>query len=196
MENVLLKILQEKITVVGCGRTDAGVHASQFIAHMDTSREIPPDFIKICNHLFNENIALLDTIEVPPTWHARYDATERQYDYFLHLEKDPFLKGLSAYYPIEYLHYINMSRAIESLNGNHDFAFLCRQPEKYNYTNCNMKKASINVSECGYRFHFQFVADRFLRGMIRIIVAKLIDVGRGAIDVRTFQNYIAGKEFI
>lgn len=180
--------------VLGCGRTDAGVHAAQYMAHLDARSQLPNDFLRICNHLLDEQVALFDATIVDENWHARYNAVERKYDYFLHTRKDPFLSGMSAYYPIETLNFDKMQQGMNQLIGKHDFGFLCRQPDKHNHTNCHIKNATLDVSKCGSRFHFQFVADRFLRGLIRIIVEKLIDLGKGSIDLNTFKNYINKKE--
>ncbi|NNF33988.1 MAG: tRNA pseudouridine(38-40) synthase TruA [Saprospiraceae bacterium] len=190
LEGVIQKITGDKLTVIGCGRTDAGVHAAQYIAHLDTMSVLPNDFLRICNHLLDEQVALFETTIVDENWHARYNAVERKYDYFLHTRKDPFLSGVSAYYPLDTLDFKKMKQAMNELIGKHDFGYLCRQPDKHNHTICDIKSASVDVSKCGSRFRFQFKADRFLRGMIRIIVAKLINVGNGSIDQGTFKDYI------
>jgi len=190
LEDVIQKVTGEKLSVMGCGRTDAGVHAAQYIAHLDAQEELPEDFLGICNHLLDEQVALKDALIVDDNWHARYNAIERQYDYFLHTRKDPFLSAISAYYPLERLDFEKIQKGMNELIGKHDFGNLCRQPYKHNHTFCHIKNASVGVTDYGSRFHFQFTADRFLRGMIRIIIAKLIDVGMGKIDLETFMGYI------
>jgi tRNA pseudouridine38-40 synthase len=194
VEDAISRILKEKVSVVGCGRTDAGVHSSQYIAHIDVQSELPVDFIMICNHLLPENVSFFEIINVPDKWHSRYDAIGRKYDYFMHLDKDPFLSSRSAYYPLEGLNFDAMESAICMLIGKHDFGSLCLQPLKHNHTFCHIERANIKISKNGRRVHFEFVSDRFLRGMIRILVAKLIEVGTESIDVEKFEKYLQRKE--
>ncbi len=194
LEDTLSEITGIEITTIGCGRTDAGVHAAQYIAHFDFPEQLSKDFVLICNHRLPPTIAVFDCIQVGENWHARYAAIERHYDYFLHLDKDPYLEGRSAYYPDLRLNILAIHDAISLLIGLRDFRNLCLQPDKHNHTLCHVKRAQLTTSTDGRRLQFHFAANRFLRGMIRILVAKLIDVGIGKITVDTFREYIELKQ--
>ena len=99
IEDVLSTILQEKVDITGCGRTDAGVHASYYVAHFDAEKALPPRFLNALNSLLPADIAIYSVQEVSPEAHARYDAFERSYEYHVTFRKDPFTTETAWFYP-------------------------------------------------------------------------------------------------
>ena len=95
LEDNLSKILNNKIEIVGCGRTDAGVHAKQYFAHVDIEKALPENFLYRINNMLPEDIAIQKIFNVKPDFHARFDAINRTYKYFIHFEKNPFLEDYS-----------------------------------------------------------------------------------------------------
>ena len=121
IEDALSTILRQKIDIVGCGRTDAGVHAHQYFAHFDFDNPIPDNFLYRINSLLGKSIAITNISKVEPEKHARFSATKRTYQYFLHFSKNPFLEDYSFYLPT-YPNLEAMNIALQLLVGSHDFS--------------------------------------------------------------------------
>ncbi len=90
LEERVSKILGAKTSVVGCGRTDTGVHASSYILHFDYLKELPPKMIFRLNQMLPKDIAIYDAFEVTERFHARFNATYRKYIYKTSIRKNPF----------------------------------------------------------------------------------------------------------
>src|SRR6187402_2623599 len=99
VEEALTKIFREEISIVGSGRTDAGVHCARQFFHADVSRDFSEEswMIKL-NSLLPRDIAIRSIREVIPEAHARYDAQERSYEYKITRVKDPLLTGYAYYF--------------------------------------------------------------------------------------------------
>ena len=171
---------REAMKVVGCGRTDAGVHASDYYLHFDADAPLRDNWLFILNKLLPEDIVFYDVWEVAPTAHVRYDATARTYDYHFHTYRDPFLAPVSSYLELPDLDTWAMEMALRTLPGQQDFRAFCLTPDRHNTTTCDLREASLHREGEG-RYRLRFVADRFLRGMIRILVHELLRVGTGVI---------------
>jgi tRNA pseudouridine38-40 synthase len=87
IEEKLAKIFKKPIIIYGCGRTDAGVHASQYFFHMDMEKSWNFDLFFRLNRILPDDIALFDIIPVDGEPHARFDAIQRSYDFFIHTYK-------------------------------------------------------------------------------------------------------------
>ena len=174
------RVLKSPMKAVGCGRTDAGVHASEYYLHFDVAEPLRDDWLFIMNKVLPDDIVLYRVWEVASNAHVRYDATERTYDYYLHCNADPFLAPVSSLYNIEGYDLPGMHQALAGLTGRYDFRAFCLTPDRHNTTTCDLREASLHEDGPG-RYRFRFVADRFLRGMIRILVFQLLRVGAGEI---------------
>ncbi|MCC9168087.1 hypothetical protein [Pontibacter harenae] len=106
IEGYLQKILKAPVGIVGCGRTDAQVHASQFFFHLDVAQPWEFDMLYRLNKVLPPDIAVFDIIPMEGMPHARFNACQRSYDYFIHTYKDPFLSSISSLY---LLHNLNLS---------------------------------------------------------------------------------------
>lgn len=193
LETSLSKLLKTKITCLGCGRTDAQVHASQYFFHMDVDNPWNFDLYFRLNRMLAEDIAVFDIIPVEGYPHAQLDAVKRTYDYFIHTYKDPFLFGLSSFYPIKDSDFIKMRDASNLLLRYNDFSAFCRSPEKNPSNVCDVSSVHLYTDKNGDRIRFQITSNRFLKGMVRIIVKKLMDVGSGEISLDEFESYLALK---
>lgn len=157
IETTLGQILKTDVTIIGCGRTDAMVHASQFFFHADIEREWDYDLIFRLNKMLPDDIAIFEIIPVDDSRHARFDATQRTYDYFIHTYKDPFLNDLSSLYLERNLNLDRMKQAVSLLVKYNDYAALCKSPLGYRTTICNVTTAALyaDPSGIGYDFRFQ-----------------------------------------
>jgi len=193
IETMLSQIFKEKIAVIGCGRTDAQVHASQFFFHFDTGYEFLFDLKFRLNKCLPHDITVFDVIAMEGLPHARFDAIQRSYDYYIHTEKDPFLIGLSSYYPLKNPDLDQMKTAVELLSNYNDYGCFCKSPLKYEHTICNVSVAQLFVDHNRTRLRFHISSNRFLAGMIRIIVGKLLEIGNGDLSVSDFEQYLKSK---
>jgi len=190
LESMLSEVLKHPVQVVGCGRTDAGVHASQYFAHFDTDVVWDYDLHFRLNKRLPDDIAIFDIIPVEPNKHVRYDATSRSYEYFAHLYKDPHLDGKSGLYPYKNLNLRNMQTAMNLLTQYNDFRTFCRRPEKMNTTICQLTEANLYTDETQTRLRFRISGNRFLTGMIRLLVGELLHVGLGKCSLIEFERYL------
>jgi len=182
LENALEQILKLPITITGCGRTDAGVHASQFFFHADIEQSWDFDLQFRLNKVLPDDIAIFEILPMQGEPHARFDATARTYDYFIHAYKDPFLSSISALYLERGLALDRMKDAMALLTRYNDYAAFCKTPANYRTTICNVSSAVLFADSSGDRMRFQITANRFLGKMVRIIVGTIIDVGRGRLE--------------
>lgn len=187
-------MLKEPVTVIGCGRTDAGVHASQYFFHADLQESYGFDVLQRLNHALPDDISIYDIIPVHEKAHARFDAVERRYDYFIHTQKDPFLNGSSAYYGDWPLDISRMQEAVALLPKYDDYYAFCKSPAGFANTICRVSDAQLWTLDDGKRLHFQITANRFLTGMIRIIVGRLLEIGTGRMTPDHFEKHLREKQ--
>ena len=189
IETLLAEVLKmPTITIVGCGRTDARVHASQYFFHTDLSFPLKEDILYILNKRLPDDISVFDIIEMEGKPHARFNATERVYDYFIHTFKDPFYKDISSIYTDEKLNFQKMKDAISLLPKYEDYRAFCKQPDLHNTTFCKISSAKLLFADNGKKLRFRISSNRFLRGQVRIIVQKILDIGSGKFSIHEFEE--------
>lgn len=191
IQEKLSLLLQKEIEIVGAGRTDTGVHAKQMFAHLDAEKDLTnPNFIKRLNSFLPKDIAIHQIHLVPNDAHARFDATHRTYEYWIHQFKNPFLDGLSWHVAKE-LDLDKMNEAGKILMQYDDF-------ECFSKTHTDVKTFFCKVSVCKWqkqeeRLVFTIQADRFLRNMVRAIVGTMMDIGTHKIPVEQMHDIIQSK---
>ncbi len=190
LEDALHNVLKIPISVSGCGRTDAHVHASQFFFHLDIEKAWHFDLIFRLNKTLPDDIAIFDIIPMEGLPHARFDATDRSYDYFIHTYKDPFLSNFSSLYLINSYDTALMKRALKLLLKYNDYHAFCKLPTRNEHTICNITEADMFIDESGDKIRFHISANRFLGKMIRIIAGKLIDIGTGRVSIDEFEHHL------
>jgi tRNA pseudouridine38-40 synthase len=194
LQEKLKIIFKEEVTVLGCGRTDAGVHASQYICHITLEDSLAIDLKFLLNNHLPSDIVVYDIIEMEEEQHARFDADARTYDYFIHGSKDPALTQFSSLYDLQDVDFNLMREAVTLLPLYNDFLSFCKQPNAHKHTRCTVTKAALYVDESNQRLRFNITATRFLRGMIRLIVFALLKVGQGEMKLEQFKNLLENPE--
>lgn len=195
LNKALSTLLRQTIETTGCGRTDTGVHATQFFAHMDVEESIDHgpwtmDLLRSINALLLSSIAIKRVIPVHADAHARFDATLRSYEYHIHFHKDPFKDSFS--WLLRDRPDINlMNKAAEIMMNYTDFSCFSKSNTQVKTNNCKISRA-VWVAE-GDSIKFHISADRFLRNMVRAIVGTLLMVGRGEILPEQVQDIIESK---
>lgn len=193
-ETVLSQIFKEFIPVIGCGRTDAQVHASQFFFHFDVDKDPDFDLLFRLNKCLPHDITVYDVIPMAGLPHARFDAIQRSYDYYIHTQKDPYLVGLSSFYPVPLLNLEKMQEAVGLLTRFDDYGCFCKSPIKYEHTICKVSEAQLFTDLHQTRLRFHISSNRFLAGMIRIIVGKLLEIGDGKLSVTEFEQFLVTRK--
>jgi len=193
LEKALSLLLKEEVSVVGCGRTDAGVHAEQFYLHFDTQRTVDKEKLKFrLNSFLPEDIAILDVLKVREDAHARFDAVSRTYQYRMHLGKDPFRTDVLYQIPEQDLDLETMNRAADLLRQHRDFKCFSRSRTDVKTYDCAVAEAGW-IRE-GESWIFQIRANRFLRNMVRAVVGTLLEVGKGHMDLQGFQVVLDSRD--
>ena len=190
VETTLSRLFKKEVSAYGCGRTDAGVHASQYVIHIHLDEAPTFDLKFRLNKNLPDDIAVFEVIEVGDDQHCRYDAVARTYDYFMHWSKDPVLMHYSSFYEDLTLDFDLMKKAAGLILKTSDFRPLCKQPDLYKNTLCEISNCEVFVNEELGRLRFTITANRFLRGMVRICVFFLMEVGSGQITLEEFQEIL------
>lgn len=193
MEESLSTLLREKISVVGAGRTDTGVHASFFVLHFNIENEITDTnkFIYKLNRFLPPDIAVQRLWKVKPDAHARFDAFSRTYHYYISTAKDPFVTETTYQYT-GFLDLDKMNVAAQLLFDFEDFTSFSRLHTDVKTNNCKIYQAEWKKEET--QLVFVIKADRFLRNMVRAIVGTLLEVGRGKISIEDFRKIIEKQD--
>ena len=182
----------EKPTVTGCGRTDAGVHAEQFFFHVD----IPPisNLDKYCfqmNNMLPIEIQLKQIHLVKEDAHARFDALSRTYEYRFSTLKSPFNSGFVTYIS-EKINVNNMNECCQMIKGKHDFTSFSKTHTDVNHFFCEILEAEwVKKDE---QIIFRVKANRFLRNMVRALVGTMVLVGKEKISSSDFEKIIMSKD--
>ena len=217
LQKTLHRILNQKVNVIGSGRTDSGVHALAQVCHFDyvgarfprPGGETPPlqKIIYGLNSLLPEDIAVVDAKIVPQTFHAQLSAKRKTYDYTLFNSKlrSPFLEDTVWRIPYS-LDIKKMKQAAKVLVGEHDFRAFCASDTDVKTTVRKIYKISISVGapfmapgfdeSNPYKLliRISVTGNGFLKHSIRNIVGTLVNVGRGKTTVAQFKNILQGKD--
>lgn len=192
LEKALSTLLRQKVSVVGAGRTDAGVHAKQMFCHLDVDAiwDID-DMVYRLNAFLPDDIAIQGIFQVADDAHARFDAVERTYEYWLVKEKDPFLFD-HAHFIKQPLDVDAMNQAAKILLDYTDFECFSKSNTDVKTFNCDVREAFWKIDED--KWVFTITADRFLRNMVRAVVGTLLDVGMGKMSPEGIHQVVASKD--
>ena len=193
IEENLSKIFNEKIEIIGCGRTDTGVHAKQYFAHLDTEKELPENFLYRINNMLPDDIAIHEIFEVKQGLHARFDAIKRTYKYFIHFSKNPFTEEQS-FLMLQKPNIEKMNHCIQQLFGERDFSTFEKKGSDNKTSVCNLENAFFMETENG--IVFTITANRFLRNMVRRITAALLMVGLDKMNEQELITAVLNKEIL
>lgn len=192
INNAISLLLSEKIEVLGAGRTDTGVHASQMFAHFDYQGWFETSQLRHkLNSFLPKDIAIHDIIPVHDDAHARFDATKRTYEYHINTKKDVFLDGLS-WFQHHQLDVDKMNEAAKILFDHTNFECFSKTGSDVGTFNCKIHRADWRIEN--HKLIFTVAADRFLRNMVRAIVGTLVNVGLHKVDLEGFNAIIESKD--
>lgn len=191
----------DQVRIVASGRTDSGVHAIGQVVHFDTQLQIEPNnWLRALQSLLPTDIEVVDIEKVDDHFHARYDATSKEYRYIiLQREQRDIFKRHYAYWISDSLDVVKMKQALSYIEGKHDFTSFCA-------ANSGVKGDKIRtvlqatIEAQGDELIFTIKGDGFLYNMVRIIVGTMVEVGKGKrnpeeiIDILQAKNRkLAGK---
>lgn len=191
IEKSLSTLLRMPITIVGAGRTDAGVHAREMAAHFEAEVQDVTLLTNKLNRILPKDIVVYKIVRVKEDAHARFDATSRLYRYYLTTQKDPFM------YPYKYK--VHGSIDVEMMNKCSRILF-----EYIDFTSFSKLHTDVKTNDCkiihaqweqqGEDYVFTIQANRFLRNMVRAVVGTLLEAGRGKLDEAGMRRVIDAKD--
>jgi len=200
LTEAIARVSQQRVQVVGAGRTDAGVHAvGQVISFRCWWRHAPADLERAMNAVLPKDISLRELRQAEQDFHARYSARSRTYVYSIYAGpwRQPLLARYAAHVPGP-LDLAAMRMAARHAIGRQDLAAFGQSPSGRG-TVREVTEASWEALEDGLwpdatGLRFRVSANGFLRGMVRRLVGSLLDVGRGRCSVSQFAEILASRD--
>lgn len=186
-------LLRQKITVTGCGRTDTGVHASEFYAHFDADMGnwTCKDLIYKLNSFLPGDIVIHNLKVIDKSFNARFSAISRTYKYYISTKKNPFKENTIYYLNIP-LDISAMNKACEHLYKFKDFTSFSKLHTQTATNNCKISYAGFELEND--ELVFTITADRFLRNMVRAVVGTLLEIGKGKMNIEAMEEVILAKD--
>ncbi len=184
-------LLGEKINCVGVGRTDSRVHAENYMCHFDTTQKLTSSFVQKLDRFLPIDIHIQQLYFNPDKIHARFNALSRSYKYLITKNKDPFSINLATRNYLSFdIDLLNQCARIV-LNHN-DFESFSKSNNSHKNYLCKIYSAAWSEDERFYKF--EITASRFLRGMVRMMVGTMLDVGRKKISPEEFEQIILARD--
>jgi tRNA pseudouridine38-40 synthase len=194
LEEALAILTKEKINIVGSGRTDSGVHARGQVAHFRTEAVL--DTFKLrrsLDALVPPEIAVRHIEIAPPDFHARFDAKERRYHYYMSTESFALERNFRWFLrPAPNVDAMN--EAANFLLGKHHFGAFCLTQSETENRVCTLNRAQWVADTIEGHWHFEIYGDRFLHGMVRAIVGTLVQIGQGKRDVEEMRSILESQD--
>ena len=191
VEKAFAILQREKVELTGSSRTDTGVHARQNFFHFDYNGDIHPQFVYKMNAILPGDIVIQRLLPVEPEAHCRFDAISREYIYYIYRQKDPFLQDTAYYFPYK-LDLPLMEQAAAIVMEYTDFSAFSKR-------NTQVKTFDCVITESAWSFEngiliYRVKANRFLRGMVRALVATMLKLGRHKITIEEFRSIITSRD--
>jgi len=191
VEKAFKILLKEEVQLTGSSRTDAGVHALQNYFHFDTKSELSSQLLYNLNALLPGDIAARKLLNVKDEAHCRFDATAREYKYYIYQKKNPFLEDNAYYYPYT-MDLELMQKAATIIKEYSDFTSFSKRNTQVKSFTCDVQESHWTIEgEC---FVYHVKANRFLRGMVRALVATMLKVGRNKTNLDNFRTIIESQD--
>lgn len=191
IEGALSKILQENVIIIGSGRTDAGVHAREQVAHFRTKLELDPlKLLRSLNGLLPDDIRIYNISSTAETFHARYSAISKTYTYRIDngLVADPFIKPYAVHIQPT-LDIEAMQKASQLFVGTHDFKAFANKASQGSAAKDSVRTIfSIDFEMTNAIISISFYGKGFLYKMVRNLVGSLIAVGRHKLTLDALKN--------
>jgi tRNA pseudouridine38-40 synthase len=195
IEECIGRMTGEEIRVIGSGRTDAGVHALNQVAHFLTASRLAEwNLLMGINSLLPADIVVRELCEAPPSFHARYDAVSKVYLYRIcNRPVRSAMERNGAWFVWEPLDLAKIAAALDIFRGTHDFSSFCSS-----HTDGADRIRTIHAiaaaKDPSGMIRITLEADGFLRYMVRTIVGALVDVGRGKRSPEDLAAILAAKD--
>jgi tRNA pseudouridine38-40 synthase len=191
VEKAIKVLLKEEIQLTGSSRTDAGVHALQNYFHFDARGELSSRLLYNLNAILPGDIAAKNLHKVNDEAHCRFDAIAREYKYYVYQKKNPFLEGRACYYPYT-LDFDSMQEVATIIKEYSDFTSFSKRNTQVKSFTCDIHESHwVIEGEC---FVYQVKANRFLRGMVRGLVATMLQVGRNKTNLNNFRAIVESQD--
>jgi tRNA pseudouridine38-40 synthase len=191
VEKAFEVLQKKKIVMVGSSRTDAGVHAFQNFFHFDYNEELNPQFRYKLNAILPADIVIKNVLPVSDEAHCRFDAVSREYKYFIYRFKNPFYRETAFFFPYK-MHIEKLQQYAKIIMSYTDFSSFSKKRTQVKNFNC-----SIMESEWYWQddmLVYRVKANRFLRGMVRALVATMLKLSREDQDINVFRKIIEAKD--
>ena len=190
IEKALEIFYKHKFELTGSSRTDAGVHALQNFFHFDADDIIKDDAYNL-NAILPDDIVIQRIFKVDDNAHCRFDALSREYHYYVYQHKNPFLRGRACYIPYPVDFDLLQQSAKEILNHN-DFTSFSKRNTQVKSFLCNIYASEwVQEGDC---LIYKIKANRFLRGMVKGLVATMLLVGKKKIKLEEFISVVEAKD--
>jgi tRNA pseudouridine38-40 synthase len=185
VEKAFKTLHRRPVNLTGSSRTDAGVHALQNFFHFDDEEGINPQIIYKMNAILPRDIVLKNIYTMPSDAHSRFDAVSREYIYRINRFKNPFLQSTSFFFPYK-LDVELMREAAGLVKGQTNFFAFSKTNTQVKNFNCTIYKSQ--WIEEGEKLIYNIEGNRFLRGMVRLLTASILKVGRHKMSIQQFQK--------
>ncbi len=195
LQEKLAILLKQQIELTGCGRTDTGVHGSSYFAHFDLAQKLDLN-LKSLNAILPEDIAVYRMYQVPDAFHARFDAWFRRYVYRLHLFKNPFASFNDHWFrETSQLDILKLEEAAALILETKDFISFAKMGNELEHFECTIYESRWVRDQSGtYEYHI--AANRFVRGMVRLIVGMSINYALSRISLEEVKSDILARRQI
>lgn len=188
--------LRSNIEITGCGRTDTGVHAKKYVFHFDLETDLPKDFVYHLNAILPPDIAFSNITNVSDEFHARFSATQRSYEYHIHGFKSPFIDHLSYRFRFfDKLNLVKLQEAADLLKTFDSFYPFCLSDSgKENYK-VSLTGVNWTLPQEG-QLLLTISANRFLRGMVRLITGMCLNVAIGQLTIDEVRSSLVSQSLL
>ena len=192
LEKTLKKITGERISVIGCGRTDAGVHALGYVCNFRSAMSIPAERIPYAiNSCLPDDIVCIGAKDVPPDFHAKSSAKKKRYTYYIN--NAPFPDIFSHSWHVRFpLDISDMQQAAKAFLGTHDF--LGFASSGFSVKTTVRTVYSLNITKEKNLILIDITGNGFLYNMVRIIAGTLVYAGNGKLCPDDMPAIIASRD--
>lgn len=191
IEDALQIVFKTPIVLTGSSRTDSGVHALQNFFHFDVDFEITRKHLYSLNAIISTDIYIINIKKVADDMHCRFTASHRKYHYFISTHRNPFTTETAWHYPFT-IDINKLNEAAKLLQLYSDFTSFSKKNTQTFTNNCTIEESYWTLENDTLKFTVK--ANRFLRGMVRALVATMLHVGRGKLSVEDFKQIIEAED--
>ncbi|MFL5739170.1 MAG: tRNA pseudouridine(38-40) synthase TruA [Flavisolibacter sp.] len=190
VEKAFTVLQRAPVSMTGSSRTDTGVHALQNYFHFDYEEEVHPQFIYKMNALLPQDIVIRNVYLMPSDAHCRFDAVARAYEYRVHRIKNPFDREVSLFFPYR-LDGDKMQEGAALIKSQTNFFAFSKTNTQVKNFECKVNESHWEIE--GEQLIYHIEANRFLRGMVRLLTASLLRLGRHRTNLEEFSSLFEGR---